>query len=172
LKMTEAQCLNHYVSDYYMNYTLHSEKDFGLVLFFESSMTDVLLEVNNNILLVVESVDNSISEINSSDSKSKDSLLKEIYSKQTFTSFDILEQYLKHYSVQIGFETKIVRAKKKMMFGLVKYTNISMENYNHKLNDSELIKQFASSLCKLLTNIKEEICFYVQKYQLEVTVLK
>ena len=42
----------------------------------------------------------------------EDSVLKEIYSGQTFTTFDILEQSLKRYAIQLGFEIRTVRAEK------------------------------------------------------------
>ncbi|PKC01700.1 hypothetical protein RhiirA5_426274 [Rhizophagus irregularis] len=42
----------------------------------------------------------------------EDSLLKEIYSGQTFTSFEILEQSLKRYASQKGFEIRVVRSEK------------------------------------------------------------
>ncbi|CAG8723458.1 8915_t:CDS:2, partial [Racocetra persica] len=78
--------------------------------------------VNNNLvsltdpsttsLLLIKAVDNSISEGSDFDDRPEDSSLKEIYSRQTFTFFDILKQCLKYYSTQIGFETKIVRSEK------------------------------------------------------------
>ncbi|CAG8474922.1 41042_t:CDS:10 [Gigaspora margarita] len=52
------------------------------------------------------------SENGSSDDESEDSHLKEIYIGQSFTSFDLLEKCLKHYSIRIGFETRIVRSEK------------------------------------------------------------
>ncbi|CAB5360432.1 unnamed protein product [Rhizophagus irregularis] len=42
----------------------------------------------------------------------EDSPLKEIYSGQTFTSFEILEQSLKRYASQKGFEIRVVRSEK------------------------------------------------------------
>ncbi|CAG8619948.1 8542_t:CDS:2 [Gigaspora margarita] len=47
-----------------------------------------------------------------SESEPEDSPLKEIYTGQTFTSFVLLEQYLKRYSIRMGFETKIVKVEK------------------------------------------------------------
>lgn len=38
--------------------------------------------------------------------------MKELYSEQSFTSFEVLEQSLKRYSTQAGFDTKIVRVEK------------------------------------------------------------
>ncbi|CAB4478687.1 unnamed protein product [Rhizophagus irregularis] len=46
------------------------------------------------------------------DDKPEDSCLKILYNRQSFTSFEVLEQYLNQYSTQLGFETKIVRAEK------------------------------------------------------------
>ncbi|CAB4495652.1 unnamed protein product [Rhizophagus irregularis] len=42
----------------------------------------------------------------------EDSPLKEIYSGQTFTSFEILEQSLKRYASQKGFEIRVVKSEK------------------------------------------------------------
>ena len=42
----------------------------------------------------------------------EDSPLKEIYSGQTFTSFEILKQSLKRYASQKGFEIRVVRPEK------------------------------------------------------------
>ncbi|CAG8813062.1 15479_t:CDS:2, partial [Gigaspora margarita] len=90
--------------NYHVDYTIYSENNFGLILLFEPSATVALP--------LAENVDDSTFEISGSDDEPDDSPLKEIYSKQTFTSFDLLEKYLKCYSMQIGFETKIVRAEK------------------------------------------------------------
>ncbi|CAG8516255.1 17086_t:CDS:2 [Gigaspora rosea] len=79
------------------------EDDFGLISLFEPS-TAVALPLAKN-------VDDSF-EISSSDNEPDDSPLKEIYSEQTFTSFDLLEKYLKCYFIWIGFKTKIVRVEK------------------------------------------------------------
>ncbi|CAG8651607.1 1054_t:CDS:1, partial [Scutellospora calospora] len=59
-------------------------------------------------LSVNENEEDLVSENSSADNEPEDSSLKEIYVEQTFTSFDILEQYLKRYSTRIGFKTKIV----------------------------------------------------------------
>uniref|UniRef100_U9UYS5 SWIM-type domain-containing protein n=1 Tax=Rhizophagus irregularis (strain DAOM 181602 / DAOM 197198 / MUCL 43194) TaxID=747089 RepID=U9UYS5_RHIID len=46
------------------------------------------------------------------DDKPEDSCLKILYNRQSFTSFEVLEQCLNQYSTQLEFETKIVRAEK------------------------------------------------------------
>ncbi|CAG8661644.1 21746_t:CDS:1, partial [Gigaspora rosea] len=90
----------HCFNNYHMDCTLHSEDDFGLISLFEPS-TAVALPLAKNV-----------DKISSSNDEPDDSPLKEIYSGQTFTSFNLLEKCLKRYSMQMGFETKIVRAEK------------------------------------------------------------
>src|SRR5581483_1521531 len=46
------------------------------------------------------------------DDEVEDSPLKELYTAQTFISFEVLEQSLKRYSTKRGFNTKIVRVEK------------------------------------------------------------
>ncbi|CAG8832957.1 34247_t:CDS:1, partial [Gigaspora margarita] len=77
--------------NYHMDCTLHSEDDFGLISLFEPS-TAVALPL-------AENVDDSTFEISGSDDESDNSSLKEIYSGQTFTSFNLLEKCLKCYSI-------------------------------------------------------------------------
>jgi hypothetical protein len=59
-------------------------------------------------------VDNDIENSEESDinSEPEDSPLKEIYEGQTFTTFEVLEQSLKRYAIQLGFEIRTVRAEK------------------------------------------------------------
>ncbi|CAG8673470.1 24933_t:CDS:2, partial [Gigaspora rosea] len=59
-----------------------------------------------------EDVEDGISECSNLEDEPNDSSLKDIYTGQTFTSFEVLEKYLKHYSMKKGFETKIIRAEK------------------------------------------------------------
>ncbi|CAG8676041.1 13177_t:CDS:1, partial [Cetraspora pellucida] len=56
-----------------------------------------------------------------------DSPLKKIYTRQTFTLFEVLEQCLKRYSVQMGFETKIVQVEKENNVYHKKHINVIME---------------------------------------------
>ncbi|CAG8798520.1 18866_t:CDS:2, partial [Racocetra fulgida] len=60
----------------------------------------------------IEDIEDGTSEGGDSENEPKDSSLKEIHTWQTFTSFEVLEQCLKRYSIRMGFETKIVRAEK------------------------------------------------------------
>ncbi|PKY60844.1 hypothetical protein RhiirA4_485019 [Rhizophagus irregularis] len=129
------------------------------------------------------------------DDEVEDSPLKELYSGQTFTSFDILDQCLKRYTIQMGFEIKIVRIEKednvyvrntyKCRYGgnfllntsYQKYPNLVfinkfVEEHNHTLNSQELLHQFAPSLRKIPVDVKEEIHFLVQDCQLGATGLK
>ncbi|CAB4488904.1 hypothetical protein RIR_jg32992.t1 [Rhizophagus irregularis DAOM 181602=DAOM 197198] len=90
----------------------------------------------------------------------------ELYSGQTFTSFDVLEQFLKRYATQIEFETKIVRVEKKDDV-------YAQKTYKCRHGgNQELLHQFALSLRKIPVNVKEEIHFLVQDCQLGATVLK
>jgi len=41
--------------------------------------------------------------------------MKEIYSGQTFSSFEVLEQCLKRYAIQSGLEIRTARAEKKYL---------------------------------------------------------
>src|SRR5581483_6695805 len=152
------------------------------------------------------------------DDEVEDSPLKELYTGQTFISFEVLEQSLKRYSTKRGFNTKIVRVEKedgvyarktykchhrnkyepkkkldptenreresvciKCGFLLnasyrkranLVYINKFIEEHNHPLSDSELLQQFAPSLRKITTDVKEEIKFFVQECHLGATVLK
>ncbi|CAG8789855.1 13939_t:CDS:2, partial [Gigaspora rosea] len=112
--MTKANYLS---DDYYANYIFHLDNDFGLVLLFadlavdtltifDESVNDSIYYCFNDYYVDSKNVNDSF-EISGSDNEPNDSYLKEIYSGQTFTSFDILEKCLKHYSMQMGFETKI-----------------------------------------------------------------
>jgi len=152
------------------------------------------------------------------DDEVEDSPLKELYTGQTFISFEVLEQSLKRYSTKRGFNTKIVRVEKedgvyarktykcrhgnkyepkkkldptenreresvciecgfllnasyRKRANLV-YINKFIEEHNHPLSDSELLQQFAPSLRKITTDVKEEIKFFVQECHLGATVLK
>ncbi|CAB5181662.1 unnamed protein product [Rhizophagus irregularis] len=110
----------------------------------------------------------------------EDSLLKEIYSGQTFTSFEILEQSLKRYASQKGFEIRVVRSEKednvwarktyKCHYG-GKYIPKKNE-HNHELQNGIDLQEFSPLLCKIPDNIVEEIQFYVQECHLGATVLK
>lgn len=59
-----------------------------------------------------EDVEDGISECSNLEDEPNDSFLKDIYTGQTFTSFEVLEKCLKHYSIKKVFETKIIRAEK------------------------------------------------------------
>ncbi|CAG8472353.1 12935_t:CDS:1, partial [Cetraspora pellucida] len=82
-----------------------SEHENELDTFFViKNANDTLFESNNpesesNILTVIRNVEDNIYKNRDSKNKSKNSPLKEIYTGQTFISFEILEQSLKHYSI-------------------------------------------------------------------------
>ncbi|CAG8788748.1 3323_t:CDS:2, partial [Gigaspora rosea] len=59
-----------------------------------------------------DSDEGDIFENGDSEDEPGDSALKEIHTEQTFTSFEVLERCLKHYSTRMGFATKIVRVEK------------------------------------------------------------
>ncbi|CAG8517271.1 10549_t:CDS:1 [Scutellospora calospora] len=86
-----------------MGYELSED---GTILVLSKLIVADDLSVNKN-------EEDLVSENSSTDNEPEDSPLKEIYIEQTFTSFDILEQCLKHYLTRIGFEMKIVRAENK-----------------------------------------------------------
>ncbi|CAG8731406.1 24569_t:CDS:1, partial [Cetraspora pellucida] len=53
----------------------------------------------HSALSVIENIGDDISKDDYSENKPKDSSLKEIYSEQIFTSFEVLERCLKRYSL-------------------------------------------------------------------------
>ena len=56
--------------------------------------------------------EDDINEASDIDDETDDSSLKEIYTGQTFTTFEILETCLKRYAKNTGFEIRIVRCEK------------------------------------------------------------
>ena len=56
--------------------------------------------------------ENDVNETSDIDDEPDDSSLKEIYTGQTFTTFEILETCLKRYAKNTGFEIRIVRCEK------------------------------------------------------------
>ncbi|CAG8651513.1 16024_t:CDS:2 [Gigaspora rosea] len=171
----------HCFNNYHVDCTLHSEDDLGLISLFEPS-TAVALPLAKNV-----------DEISGSDDEPDNSPLKEIYSGQTFTSFDLLEKCLKRYSMRMGFETKIVRAEKennvmahktyKCRHGGKYLTKTKLDPTQNRKRESSCIEcgfmlsasylqQFSRSSHKIPTNIKEEIRFYVQECHLGATILK
>ncbi|CAB4374630.1 unnamed protein product [Rhizophagus irregularis] len=56
--------------------------------------------------------ENDVNEASDIDDEPDDSFLKEIYTGQTFTTFEVFEIYLKRYAEKMGFEIRIVRCEK------------------------------------------------------------
>ncbi|CAG8437390.1 16626_t:CDS:2 [Dentiscutata heterogama] len=139
------------------------------------------LEYRSSFTPIIENVGDNIYESDSED-ELEDSPLKEIYTGQTFPTFESLEKCLKHYSTKMGFETKIVRVENEnnvdpttnkehksaciecdfvlnMSYRKLPnhiFVNKLVEKHNHALKDSNLLQVLLSSR-KLLTHIKEEI---------------
>ncbi|CAG8495431.1 1830_t:CDS:2, partial [Scutellospora calospora] len=63
-----------------------------------ASKTNISEGSNSTIPVIKNVADDMLKDSNSKD-KPDNSPLKEIYTEQTFTSFEIFEQYLKYYSV-------------------------------------------------------------------------
>ncbi|CAG8850577.1 32550_t:CDS:1, partial [Racocetra persica] len=95
--------------EYHMNYEIYShfdpESDIDLALPSDEYIT-------GNLPIIDDTNETDVFENGDSENELEDSPLKKIYIDQTFTSFEVLEQYLKCYSIRIGFETKIVRVEK------------------------------------------------------------
>ena len=53
-----------------------------------------------------------VNETSDIDDEPDDSSLKDIYSGQTFTTFEVLESCLKNYAKRTGFEIRTVRSEK------------------------------------------------------------
>ncbi|CAG8787153.1 20129_t:CDS:2 [Gigaspora margarita] len=122
-----------------------------------------------------EDVEDGISECNNLEDEPNDSFLKDIYTEQTFTSFEVLEKCLKRYLmkkagnclIKCGF---VLNASYRKCLNLV-FVNKFVDEHNHALNDCKLL-QLSPSLRKIPTHIRDKIRFYVQEYHLEITVLK
>src|SRR6266498_2651293 len=56
--------------------------------------------------------ENDANEASDIDDEPDDSSFKDIYTGQTFTTFEVLEIYLKRYAEKMGFEIRIVRCEK------------------------------------------------------------
>ncbi len=56
--------------------------------------------------------ENDVNEASDIDDEPDDSSLKDIYTGQTFTTFEVLEICLKRYAEKMGFEIRIVRCEK------------------------------------------------------------
>ena len=56
--------------------------------------------------------ENDVNEASDIDDEPDDSSLKDIYTGQTFTTFEVLETCLKRYAEKTGFEIRIVRCEK------------------------------------------------------------
>ncbi|CAG8765432.1 1993_t:CDS:2 [Cetraspora pellucida] len=95
--------------EYHMNYKIYSHFD-------PESDIDLALPSDKYVISNLPIIDNTnktdVFKDGDSENELEDSLLKEIYMDQTFTSFEVLEHCLKRYSIRIGFETKIVRVEK------------------------------------------------------------
>ncbi|CAG8829298.1 36527_t:CDS:1, partial [Racocetra persica] len=99
----------HYSEKYHMNYEIYSHFD------PESNIDFALLSdeyVTSNLSIIDDINKTDVFEDGDSENELEDSPLKEIYTDQTFTSFEVLEQCLKRYLIRISFETKIVRVEK------------------------------------------------------------
>ncbi|CAB4407838.1 unnamed protein product [Rhizophagus irregularis] len=103
--------------------------------------------------------ENDVNKASDIDDEPDDSFLKEIYTGQTFTMFEVLEICLKRYAEKMDFEIKIVRCEKE---------DSSWARKSYKCHHGE----FSPALCKIPDNIMEEIQFYVQECHLGATVLK
>src|SRR6266496_1654422 len=55
--------------------------------------------------------ENDVNEASDIDDEPDDSSLKDIYTGQTFTTFEVLEICLKRYAEKMGFEIRIVRCE-------------------------------------------------------------
>jgi hypothetical protein len=56
--------------------------------------------------------ENDTNEVNDDDESDNDSPLRDIYTGQTFTTFEILKTCLRRYANNLGFEIKTVRCEK------------------------------------------------------------
>ncbi|CAG8500400.1 16358_t:CDS:2 [Racocetra persica] len=121
---------------------------------------------------ITKSVKNNISEGGNSEDEFKNSPLREIHIGQTFTSFEVLEQCLKHYLTRMRFKTKIVDPMKNQEWksayidcefllnvsyqkcpNLV-FVNKFNEKHTHNLSKSESLQQFLPSFQKILEQTK------------------
>ncbi|CAG8480371.1 897_t:CDS:2 [Cetraspora pellucida] len=136
----------------------------------------------SNILTVIRNVKDNIYKSEDLENEPKDSSLKEIYTRQTFTSFKMLKQskYLPKKKLDLITNKNqelayidcrfVLNASYKKQSNLV-FVNKFIKKHNHVLKDSNLL-QFLLLLHKIPTHIKEEVRFYIQECNLEVTILK
>ncbi|CAB4442560.1 unnamed protein product [Rhizophagus irregularis] len=126
--------------------------------------------------------ENDVNEASDIDDEPDDSSLKEIYTGQTFTTFEVLEICLKRYAEKMGFEIRIVRCEKedgswarksyKCHHGAYRkrpnlmFINKFVSEHNHALQSTPALQEFSPALCKIPDNIMEEIQFYVQECHL------
>ncbi|CAG8478562.1 8344_t:CDS:2 [Dentiscutata erythropus] len=128
------------------------------------------------------------------DNETDDSILKEIYSGQTFGTFELLEKCLKRFANQKGFEIRTVRAekdngkwarktykchhgkkyipKKKIDPTQTRDRESICIDCDFMLQNQDSLQEFSPSLRKIPDHIMNEIQFYVQECQLGATVLK
>ncbi|CAI2198655.1 1445_t:CDS:2, partial [Funneliformis geosporum] len=111
--------------------------------------------------------------------KPDDSLLKKIYTKQTFTSFESRKTYKCHYGdkyiskkrvdptfnhnkesaqIECGFLINTLYCK---LSNLV-FINKFVSDHNYALQDMTLFQEFSPVIQKIPDNIMEEIQFYVK----------
>ncbi|CAG8733570.1 16757_t:CDS:2, partial [Racocetra fulgida] len=158
-KIANIQNSEDYIEDFLVD-EFYSESDSNLGSLSDPSITSLLpklyLEDYSNLVSItdslttslLEAVDNSVSENSDFDNESED----------------------KCESDCIECEFTLNAAYQKCI-NLV-YINKLTETHNHDLKNSKLVQQSSLSAHKIPSNIKEEICFYVQECQLEATVLK
>ena len=71
-------------------------------------------DIQNSYHIIYDENDNKddINEASDIDDDPDDSSMKDIYTGQTFTTFEILETCLKQYANKMGFEIRTVRCEK------------------------------------------------------------